>query len=384
MAASQGRATVAAQQLDAAARACEAAAHYLSMAPPKARAWAERLIGDGRTHRPPLERLRRPQQGHRRHRRPGRTRLKGPHQTPHRHLRRPRNSPKTTNRRSSPSPAKPSKNSARPRKRTKKTGPPRGPARGRDHCHRNRRDRHSRKKTRKTARNANNARTEPPRPRHRGRPHRGRQRHSSPPWPSPPTKHGTTPPHHHPRPPSKPPSTTPKDRPQPIVVDIDLPDLPQADRSTSTQPSTSAPSAPTSPQASTIRVETSSRRNARSPTASSVEGWRIDARPEDHTVQNVKYPDATVRKSGSDAGVIIEFKTPQGSARSNGQTEYPDGERSSLSARRGRHRRPQLGLTDDVADRAFRMACGQPGSTVADAVHVILGDGRLVSYFKEK
>jgi hypothetical protein len=45
MAASQGRATVAAQQLDAAARACEAAAHYLSMAPPKARAWAERLVG---------------------------------------------------------------------------------------------------------------------------------------------------------------------------------------------------------------------------------------------------------------------------------------------------------------------------------------------------
>jgi hypothetical protein len=49
IAASHGRATVAAQQLDAAARACEAAAHYLSMAPPKARAWAERLIGDART-----------------------------------------------------------------------------------------------------------------------------------------------------------------------------------------------------------------------------------------------------------------------------------------------------------------------------------------------
>lgn len=47
--ASHGRATVAAQQLDAAARACEAAAHYLSLAPPKARGWAERLIGDGST-----------------------------------------------------------------------------------------------------------------------------------------------------------------------------------------------------------------------------------------------------------------------------------------------------------------------------------------------
>jgi hypothetical protein len=43
--ASRGQATVAAQQLDAAARACEAAAHFLSMAPPKARGWAEGLIG---------------------------------------------------------------------------------------------------------------------------------------------------------------------------------------------------------------------------------------------------------------------------------------------------------------------------------------------------
>ena len=53
IAASQGRATVAAQQLDAAGRACEAAAHYLSMAPPKARGWAERLIGDGSTSNRP-------------------------------------------------------------------------------------------------------------------------------------------------------------------------------------------------------------------------------------------------------------------------------------------------------------------------------------------
>ena len=49
MAASHGRATVAAQQLDAAARSCEQAAHYLSMAPPKARAWAERLVGASRS-----------------------------------------------------------------------------------------------------------------------------------------------------------------------------------------------------------------------------------------------------------------------------------------------------------------------------------------------
>ncbi|MEV8372983.1 DddA-like double-stranded DNA deaminase toxin [Kribbella sp. NPDC056861] len=38
-------ASTAAQQLDAAARACDEAAHYLSLAPPKAKGWAERLIG---------------------------------------------------------------------------------------------------------------------------------------------------------------------------------------------------------------------------------------------------------------------------------------------------------------------------------------------------
>ncbi|MGW7680692.1 hypothetical protein ACWGID_08145 [Kribbella sp. NPDC054772] len=43
--ASRGQATVAAQQLDAAARACETAAHFLSMTPPKARGWAEGLLG---------------------------------------------------------------------------------------------------------------------------------------------------------------------------------------------------------------------------------------------------------------------------------------------------------------------------------------------------
>jgi hypothetical protein len=47
--ASHGQATVAALQLDAAARACEEAAHYLAMAPVQARDWAERLVGGART-----------------------------------------------------------------------------------------------------------------------------------------------------------------------------------------------------------------------------------------------------------------------------------------------------------------------------------------------
>src|ERR1700704_3038013 len=48
IAASRGQATTAAMQLDAAAHACEEAAHYLAMAPPKAKAWAERLVGSNR------------------------------------------------------------------------------------------------------------------------------------------------------------------------------------------------------------------------------------------------------------------------------------------------------------------------------------------------
>ncbi|GAA1581789.1 hypothetical protein GCM10009789_39380 [Kribbella sancticallisti] len=55
IAASHGQATVAAQQLDAAARACEEAAHYLSMAPPKTKAWAERLVGAPRSSNRPGE-----------------------------------------------------------------------------------------------------------------------------------------------------------------------------------------------------------------------------------------------------------------------------------------------------------------------------------------
>lgn len=39
------RGSMAAQQLDAAACACDAAAHYLSMAPPKALGWAQGLVG---------------------------------------------------------------------------------------------------------------------------------------------------------------------------------------------------------------------------------------------------------------------------------------------------------------------------------------------------
>ncbi|GAA1555414.1 hypothetical protein GCM10009804_10360 [Kribbella hippodromi] len=112
------------------------------------------------------------------------------------------------------------------------------------------------------------------------------------------------------------------------------------------------------------------------------EGWRIDARPENHTVQNQKNPDATLRRSGSDDGVVVEFKTL---------------DRASLSAvkRNINNASDQVGAAGEVfidgrkvdldeamAWRGFRMACGQPGKSVDAIVHVILGDGRMVTFRK--
>src|SRR4051794_5423286 len=45
-------ARVAATQLDDAARRCEEAAHYLSLAPPKARSWTEQMVSGIRTAEP--------------------------------------------------------------------------------------------------------------------------------------------------------------------------------------------------------------------------------------------------------------------------------------------------------------------------------------------
>src|SRR5262249_6724738 len=114
------------------------------------------------------------------------------------------------------------------------------------------------------------------------------------------------------------------------------------------------------------------------------EGWRVDARPEDHTVHGKKNPDATLRRSGSARGVIVEFKTLN---------------QASLSAvkRNINEACDQVGamgeifidgrkvdLAEPMALRGFRKACGQPGKTVDATVHVILGDGRMVTFRKER
>ncbi|WP_329479198.1 hypothetical protein OG555_40755 [Kribbella sp. NBC_01484] len=114
------------------------------------------------------------------------------------------------------------------------------------------------------------------------------------------------------------------------------------------------------------------------------EGWRVDARPPDHTRDKVKNPDVMVRKGRHDSGVIIEFKTPQsGSSNAIKRNIHEASEQAGELGEILIDGRP-VRLSEDVAWRSFRRACGQPGSTVARVVHVILGDGRLVTYTKEQ
>lgn len=113
-------------------------------------------------------------------------------------------------------------------------------------------------------------------------------------------------------------------------------------------------------------------------------GWRVDARPAVHHVKDQTSPDTMVRRNSEDKGRIVEFKTPIGAAVVNaikrnignaGKQLPPDGE-VVIDGRK-------IGATEADALRAYRRACGQPGKTVPAAVHVILGDGRLVTYSKE-
>ncbi len=113
------------------------------------------------------------------------------------------------------------------------------------------------------------------------------------------------------------------------------------------------------------------------------EGWRIDARPADHSQQDRKNPDVLVRKGASTRGIVVEFKTPNSPKISAVKRNMNTGSKQSgadgevvIDGRR-------IDLSEDDAFQAFRRACGQPGSRVAKMVHVILGDGRMVTYVRE-
>ncbi|TDW21282.1 hypothetical protein [Kribbella kalugense] len=170
-------------------------------------------------------------------------------------------------------------------------------------------------------------------------------------------------------------------RPEPLIVDINLPDLPTPDFD---------PALDLRPIGRDFAPGVHDPRDRFLPKEREIadflelEGWRIDARPENHTVQKEKNPDATLRRSGTAEGVIVEFKTLN---------------RASLSAvkRNINQACDQAGaggevfidgrkvdLDEAMALRGFRMACGQPGKSVDAVIHVILGDGRMVTFRKER
>lgn len=171
--------------------------------------------------------------------------------------------------------------------------------------------------------------------------------------------------------------------PEPLLVDIRLPDLPRRDLDFD-------PALDLRPLGGDFAPGVHDPANRFEPKERELadflelEGWRIDARPEDHTIHGQKNPDATLRRRGMSDGVIIEFKTL---------------DRASLSAvkRNINEACDQVGAAGEVfidgrkvdldeamAERGFRKACGQPGKSVDATVHVILGGGRMVTFRKER
>ncbi|TCO32822.1 hypothetical protein EV652_104428 [Kribbella steppae] len=384
--ASQGRATVAAQQLDAAARACEAAAHYLSMAPPKARAWAERLIGDGRT----------------------------------------------TDR--------PSSDSADRNKATGGTG---------DLAERDAKGRTKRltatfedldlpednepplitvarkafEKFRKTQEREEENRDLPEDPLEveivvsetgeivieeedeKDRKEREQREDratgdlgievdlteavqellaamsesADQTWDharltiTPELVEATF--------------DYPENHPQPIVVDINLPDLPKP------APFDFDPAFDLRPLGPDFAPGIHDPLRSFEPKERAIaevlerKGWRIDARVPDHDTLHKKNPDAAVRKNDSDEGLIVEFKTLRKASQAAVKRNMHEATDQATQDRPhgevvidGRN----VGLSEYTAQRAYRRALGQPGKTVADIVHVILGDGRMVTFTKEQ
>jgi Contact-dependent growth inhibition CdiA C-terminal domain len=88
-----------------------------------------------------------------------------------------------------------------------------------------------------------------------------------------------------------------------------------------------------------------------------------------------------IRKGAAERGLIVEFKTPTKNSSSTIRRNISDAsDQASEVVIDGRN----VGLTEAEAWRAYRRAVGQPGKTIANVVHILLGDGRLVSYQKEQ
>jgi hypothetical protein len=109
------------------------------------------------------------------------------------------------------------------------------------------------------------------------------------------------------------------------------------------------------------------------------EGWRVDARPEDHGKAHMKNPESMVRKDPADGGLITEFKTPNSGSKAaikrlvnSASKQVPPAGEVVIDGR-------NVGLTEELAKEAYKSARRQPGATVAAKVHFILADGRIVT-----
>lgn len=168
-------------------------------------------------------------------------------------------------------------------------------------------------------------------------------------------------------------------KPQPLVVDINLPplkaDLPDFDPAFDLRPLEIDFAPGTHDPLDTFKPH--ERRTAE---RLADEGWRVDARKPDHSSGD-KNPDAMVRKNAGDRGIIVEFKSPRSASTSAVKRSICDaGDQAAEVVIDGR----AIELSEADAWRGYRRAVGQPGKTIADVVHVILGDGRLVTYYKEQ
>ena len=175
-----------------------------------------------------------------------------------------------------------------------------------------------------------------------------------------------------------------KNRPQPIVVNIDLPDLPR------TTDLDFDPALDLRPVGTDFAPGVHDPANRFEPKERAIaellerEGWRVDARPENHTVQGKKNPDATLRRSGAADGVIVEFKTLNRASLSAVKRNINEACDQAGAAGEIFIDGRKVNLSEEMAERGFRKACGQPGKTVDAVVHVILGDGRTVTFRKER
>ncbi|TCC44149.1 hypothetical protein E0H75_35360 [Kribbella capetownensis] len=374
IAASQGRATVAAQQLDAAARACEAAAHYLSMAPPKARAWADRLVGGGRgTDRPSPDSADRNKltggTGDLAERdSKGRTkRLTATFddvETPE------DNEPPliTVARKAFEKFRKTHKDDEDPQSdepleveiTVAETG---------DLVIEERNEDEDKKRNDQLLQDFEIAvdLTKAAEQLLAAMAESADQKWQQATLTIDPDRVEAT--FAYPE----------EDRPRPIVVDINLPPLTE-------HPPDFDPAFDPEPLGVDFAPGVHDPRGTFKPKQAQVasrlaaEDWRIDARVPDHG-SGQKSPDAMVRKSAADRGAIVEFRTPESSSNDMLESLIGDGgDQATEIVIDGRN----VGLTESDASRAYRRAVRQPGRTIADVVHLILGDGRMVTYRRDQ